>query len=47
MIGLPFKEKGESADGLLDLIHTEVCGPMFVHDRGGFVYFITFIDYYS
>ena len=47
MIGLPFKGKKERANGLLDLIHTDVCGPMFVHARGGFVYFITFIDDYS
>ena len=38
MTKLPFKGKGERADGLLDLIHTNVCG---------FVYFITFINDYS
>ena len=47
MTKAPFKGKGERADRLLDLIHTDVYGPMFVHDRGGFVYFITFIDDYS
>ena len=47
MTGLPFKGKGERADELLDLIHTDVCGPMLVHARDGFVYFITFIDDYS
>ena len=47
MTKLPFKGKGEQADELLDLIHTDVCGPMFVHARGGFIYFITFIDDYS
>ena len=47
MTKLPFKGKGERANGLLDLIHTDVCGPMSVHARGGFVYFITFIDDYS
>ena len=44
---LHFKGKGERANGLLDLIHTDVCGLMSVHARGGFVYFITFIDDYS
>ena len=39
--------KGERADRLLDLIHIDVCGPMSVHARVGFVYFITFIDDYS
>ena len=47
MTKLPLKGKGERANGLLDLIHTNVCGPMSVQARGGFVYFITFIDNYS
>ena len=47
MTKLPFKGKGERTKGLLDLIHTDVCGPMFMHAKGGFVYFITFIDDYS
>ena len=47
MTKLPFKRKGEQANGLLDLIHTDVCGPMSVHASGGFVYFIAFIDDYS
>ena len=44
MIKLPFKGKGERASGSLYLIHTNVCGPMSTHARGGFIYFITFID---
>ena len=47
MTRLPFKGKGERANRLLDLIHTDVCGPMSVHAKGGFIYFITFIDDYS
>ena len=47
MTKLPFKGKGEQENGPLDLIHNDVCGPIFVHARGGFVYFITFIDDYS
>ena len=47
MTKLPFKGKGERVDRLLDLIHIDVCGPIFVHARGGFIYFITFIDDYS
>ena len=46
MTKLPFKGKGERVNGLLNLIHTDVCGPMSVHAIGGFVYFITFIDDY-
>ena len=44
---LPFKEKGERASGALDLRHTDVCGLMSTHAKGGFIYFITFIDNYS
>ena len=40
----PFKEKGERASDVLCLIHTDVCGPMNISARGGYYYFITFID---
>ncbi|KAL0455144.1 UNVERIFIED_CONTAM: hypothetical protein Slati_0853600 [Sesamum latifolium] len=35
------------ANGLLDLVHTDVCGPLSIPARGGFSYFITFIDDHS
>ena len=47
MTKLPFKGKGELAGGPLELIHTDVCCPMSMHARGGFIYFITFIDDHS
>ena len=47
MTKLSFKGKGERASGPLDLIHTDVCGLMSTHARGGFIYFITFIDDFS
>ena len=47
MTGLPFKGKDECAYGLLGLIHTDVCGLMYVPTIGGFVYFITFINNHS
>jgi len=34
----------EKASDLLELIHTDVCGPMSSIARGGFQYFITFTD---
>ena len=34
----------ERASDLLELIHTDVCGPMSSTARGGFQYFITFND---
>ena len=47
MANLPFKGKGECAIGLLDLIHADVCGPISTHDRGGLIYFTSFIDDFS
>ena len=35
------------ADDLLGLIHSDVCGPISYIARGGYQYFITFIDDYS
>ena len=38
----PFKAKE-----VLDLVHTDLCGPMSTSARGGYEYFITFINDYS
>ncbi len=40
----PFKNKGKWAKELLELMHTDVCGPFSTLAQGGFDYFITFID---
>ncbi|KAL0437722.1 UNVERIFIED_CONTAM: hypothetical protein Sradi_0480100 [Sesamum radiatum] len=40
----PFVGQSVIANGLLDLIHINVCGPLSTLARGGFSYFITFID---
>ena len=40
----PFTEKGERATELLSLIHTDVYRPMTVSAKGGYRYFIMFID---
>ncbi|KAK4838721.1 hypothetical protein QYF36_015896 [Acer negundo] len=42
-----FFAKGARATECLGLIHTDVCGPMSIQARGGYEYFITFIDDYS
>ena len=42
-----FTAKGVRAQECLDLIHSDVCGSFSVHARGGYEYFITFIDDYS
>ncbi|KZV20448.1 retrovirus-related Pol polyprotein from transposon TNT 1-94, partial [Dorcoceras hygrometricum] len=43
----PFKGKGERAQDLLDLIHTDVCGLFSIGTKYGHTYFITFTDDYS
>ena len=47
MIKLPFMGQGERAIEILALVHTDVCGPFDVQARGGYIYFITFIDNFS
>jgi hypothetical protein len=47
MTKAPFKGFPERASNLLELIHTDVCGPMSTTARGGFQYFITFTDDFS
>ena len=42
-----FTAKGVRDQRCLDLIHSDVCGPFSVHARGGYEYFITFINDYS
>ncbi|TYJ97931.1 gag/pol protein [Cucumis melo var. makuwa] len=42
-----FNEKGYRAKEPLELIHSDLCSPMNVKARGGFEYFISFIDDYS
>ncbi|KAL0430539.1 UNVERIFIED_CONTAM: hypothetical protein Sradi_0679900 [Sesamum radiatum] len=43
----PFVGQSTIANGLLDLVHTDVYGPLSIPARGGFSYFITFIDDHS
>ena len=44
MTKIPFSGTMERANDLLEIIHTDVCGPMSVDARGGYRYFLTFTD---
>ena len=44
MTKTPFSGTMERANDLLEIIHTNVCGPMSVDARGEYRYFLTFID---
>ena len=35
------------AKGILDIVHLHVCGPMPSISLSGYVYYVSFIDYYS
>ena len=43
----PFTGKYYRAKKPLELIHSDLCGPLNVKARGGFEYFISFMDDYS
>ena len=44
MTKTPFSGTMERTTDLLEIIHTDVCGPMCVEARGGYRYFLTFTD---
>ena len=44
MTKTPFTGHPERASELLEIIHSDVCGPMSTHARGGYFYFATFTD---
>src|SRR5215216_791313 len=44
MTKTPFSRIMERATDLLEIIHTDVCGPMSVASRGGYRYVLTFTD---
>ena len=44
MTKTPFSGTMERATKLLEIIHTDVCGPMSVEARGGYRYVLTLTD---
>ena len=46
MTKIPFNAKGRRAQELLELVYTDVCGPLSTQAKGGYEYFITFNDDY-
>jgi len=47
LTALPFKKQLQRNSQLLDVIHTDLCGPMRNESRGKAKYFLTFTDEYS
>ena len=44
LIKTPFTRYGGQVSDILDLVHTDVCGPMLTQAKDGYSYFITFTD---
>jgi transposase InsO family protein len=42
-----FLKRDNKAEGVLELIHSDVCGPMPSSSISGYVYYVSFIDDYS
>jgi hypothetical protein len=43
----PFPSSNNKAKGALDIVHSDVCGPMSVTSLSGYVYYVSFIDDFS
>jgi hypothetical protein len=43
----PFPKRENKAEGVLELIHSYVCGPMPSSSINGYVYYVSFINDYS
>jgi hypothetical protein len=43
----PFPMRDNKAEGVLELIHSNVCGPIPSSSMSGYVYYVSFIDDYS
>ena len=43
----PFPKEAVRSKKALELIHSDVCGPMPVNSVGGSRYFVTFVDDYT
>jgi hypothetical protein len=43
----PYPSSDSRSKGILDLVHSDICGPMTVSSLGGFLYYVTFIDDFS
>ena len=43
----PFSSSDNKAKEILDIIHSDVCGPMTATSLSGYVYYVSFIDDFS
>ena len=45
-INNPFPKSDTKSEGILELVHSAICGPMTSTSLSGYVYYVTFIDDY-
>ena len=43
----PYPNSDNKAKGILDIVHSDICGPMQTTSLSGYVYYASFIDDYS
>jgi hypothetical protein len=43
----PFPKSNNKEKGILELFHSDVCGPMPLASLSGYVYYVSFINDYS
>ena len=43
----PFPNSNNEEKGILDIVHSDVCGPIPTTSLSGYVYYVSFIDDYS
>jgi hypothetical protein len=43
----PISEEGQQTEGVLELIHPDVCGPMPSSSINGYVFYVSFINDHS
>jgi len=44
---LPYKRSSNRAKAVLELVHSDICGPIETESLGGARYFVTFVDDFS
>ena len=42
-----FKSSDSRSKGILDLVHSDICGPMLVPSLSGYLYYVIFTDDFS
>lgn len=47
IVRAPFPKRSHGSSSILEIVHTDLCGPMRTESKGGARYLLTFTDDYS